>query len=69
MRRHVPGDGVLARQDRYPVITVIGEAMVKLMPAPDSSLMQASPGRQRLHHSDLGRPAWLPDRADGSAIP
>ena len=44
MRRHVPGDGVLARQDRYPVITVIGEAMVKLVPAPGSSLMQASPG-------------------------
>jgi fructokinase len=35
---------VQARQDRYPVITVIGEAMVKLMPAPGSSLMQASPG-------------------------
>ena len=43
MRRHVPGDGVLARQDRYPVITVIGEAIVKLKPAPGSSLMQASP--------------------------
>jgi fructokinase len=35
---------VLARQDRYPVITVIGEAMVKLVPAPGSSLMHASPG-------------------------
>ena len=44
MRRHLPGDGVLARQDRYLVITVIGEAMVKLVPAPDSSLIQASPG-------------------------
>jgi len=42
-RRHVPGDGLLARQDRYPVITVIGEAMVTLTPAPDSSLMQAAP--------------------------
>src|SRR5580704_8289398 len=44
MQRHVPGDRVLARQDRYAVITVIGEAMVKLMPAPGASLMQASPG-------------------------
>ncbi len=44
MRRHVPGDGVQARQDRYPVITVIGEAMVKLVPAAGSGLMQASPG-------------------------
>jgi hypothetical protein len=43
-RRRVPGDRVLARQDRYAVITVIGEAMVKLMPAPGASLMQASPG-------------------------
>lgn len=43
MRRGVPGDGALARQDRYSVITVIGEAMVKLAPAPGSSLMQASP--------------------------
>jgi fructokinase len=43
MRRHVPGDGALAWQDRYPVITVIGEAMVKLAPAPGSRLMQASP--------------------------
>jgi len=44
MRRHVPGDGVLARQDRHAVITVIGEAMVKIVPAPGSSLMHASPG-------------------------
>lgn len=44
MRRHVPSDGMLARQDGYPVITVIGEAMVKLVPAPGSSLMEASPG-------------------------
>jgi fructokinase len=44
MRRHVPGDCMLARQDRYPVITVIGEAMVKLVAAPGSGLMQASPG-------------------------
>jgi fructokinase len=44
MRRHVPADGVLARQDRYAMITVIGEAMVKLMPAPGSSQMRASPG-------------------------
>ncbi len=43
MRRHVPGDGLLARQDRDAMITVIGEAMVKLTPAPDSSLMQVSP--------------------------
>jgi fructokinase len=35
---------VLARQVRYPVITVIGEAMVKFVPEPGSSLMQASPG-------------------------
>jgi fructokinase len=44
MRRYVPGDGALDRQDRYPVITVIGEAMVKLVAAPGSGLMQASPG-------------------------
>ena len=44
MRRYVPGDGALDRQDRYPVITVIGEAMVTLVAAPGSSLMQASPG-------------------------
>ncbi len=43
MRRHVPGDGVVAWQDRYPVITVIGQAMVKLVRAPGSSLMEASP--------------------------
>jgi fructokinase len=44
MRRHVPGDGVVAWQDRYPLITVIGEAMVTLAPSPGSGLMQASPG-------------------------
>jgi fructokinase len=44
MQRHVPGEGVRAGQDRYPVITVIGEAMVKLVAAPDSSLMQTTPG-------------------------
>ena len=44
MRRHVPCDGMLARQDRYHVITVIGEAMVKLVRAPGSGQMQASPG-------------------------
>ncbi len=44
MRRDVPGDGARARPDRYPVITVIGEAMVKLVAAPGSSLMQTSPG-------------------------
>jgi fructokinase len=43
MRRSIPGDGALARQDGQTVITVIGEAMVKLAPAPGSSLMQASP--------------------------
>jgi fructokinase len=35
---------MLARQDGYRVITVIGEAMVKLVPAPGSGLMEASPG-------------------------
>ena len=35
---------MLARQDRCLVITVIGEAMVKLVLAPGSSLIQASPG-------------------------
>src|ERR1700735_3095866 len=44
MRRHFLGDGVVAWQDRYPVITVVGEAMVKLARAPGSSLMEASPG-------------------------
>jgi fructokinase len=42
--RHIAGDDVLARPDRCDVITVIGEAMVKLATAPGSSLMQASPG-------------------------
>jgi fructokinase len=44
MRRLFPGDRGLARRDRCPVITVIGEAMVKLVAAPGSGLMQASPG-------------------------
>jgi fructokinase len=35
---------MLARQDRCLVITVIGEATVKLVSAPGSSLIQASPG-------------------------
>ncbi len=35
---------MLARQDRSLVITVIGEAMVKLVRAPGSGEMQASPG-------------------------
>ena len=41
---HVAGDGMPVLRDRCAVITVIGEAMVTLMPEPDSSLMQASPG-------------------------
>jgi fructokinase len=44
MWRYVRGGGGPAQQDRYAVITVVGEAMVKLAPAPGSSLMQASPG-------------------------
>jgi fructokinase len=46
--RRVSGDGVLARQDRCPVITVIGEAMVTLAPAPGSGFVRASPGGSAL---------------------
>jgi fructokinase len=63
MRWRAAGDGVLVRQDRYAVITVIGEAMVTLVAEPDSSLMQASPGGSAfttaIHAARLGYPTAL----------
>jgi fructokinase len=63
---------VLARQDRHPVITVNGEAMVTLMPEPDSSLMQASPGgsafTRAIHAARLGYPTALMARLSRDSL-
>src|SRR5580704_14995813 len=72
MRWRAAGDGVLVRQDRYTVITVIGEAMVTLVAEPDSGLMQASPGgsafTRAIHAARLGYPTALMARLSRDSL-
>ena len=63
---------MLARQDRYLVITVIGEAMVKLVRAPGSGEMQASPGGSAfttaISAARLGHPTALMARLSRDSL-
>jgi fructokinase len=72
MRCQMAGDGMLVLRDRCAVITVIGEAMVTLVPEPDSSLMQASPGGSAyttaIHAARLGYPTALMARLSRDSL-
>jgi fructokinase len=69
---HLPGDDLLARKDGCRVITVIGQAMVRLVPAPDCNLMQALPGgtalSTALHAARLGYPTALMARLSSDPL-
>jgi fructokinase len=72
MGRHLPGDDVQARPGRCHVITVIGEAMVKLVPAPGSGLMHASPSgsafNTAIRAARLGYPTALMARLSRDSL-